>query len=352
MKAVWIMGPPRSGKTAVALGLSLVLRERGWRVGYLKPVSEFPPERDPDARLMKAVLDLPFEAAELVPVSVGPTYLPAHDRLEGYAAGLSRAVHKAFEETGREADVLLVDGGGHPFVLASLGLDAPELARQLGAGVLLVTGVENDHSLDILIFYNCHLAARGVRVVGNVFNGVPRPLLAKTEGVYRRVLEGWGHRVLGVVPHHPEIGAPTVAEYYEVLGGELLAGEGHLDRPVEDVLVGAMTIESALGYFRRAANKAVVTGGDRAEIALAALETSTAVLILTGGLYPDVRVVSRADERGVPVILVHYDTYTTVEKLATVTRHLHPEDRRGIAIARENIERHCDLTALLEVLQP
>lgn len=224
--------------------------------------------------------------------------------------------------------------------------------RAWGAGVLLVTGVENDYSLDALIFYNRYLAARGVTVVGNLFNGVPRPLLAKTEGVYRRVLEGRGYRVLGVVPRHPEIGAPTVAEYYEVLGGELLAGEGHLDRPVEDVLVGAMTIESALGYLRRAANKAVVTGGDRAEIALAALETSTSVLILTGGLYPDVRVIARADERGVPVILVHYDTYTTVEKLATVTRHLHPEDRRGIAIARENIERHCDLTALLEVLQP
>jgi hypothetical protein len=34
------------------------------------------------------------------------------------------------------------------------------------------------------------------------------------------------------------------------------------------------------------------------------------------------------------------------------TRHLRPEDRRGMAVARENIERHCDLRALLEVLQP
>ncbi|MBC7106740.1 MAG: AAA family ATPase, partial [Firmicutes bacterium] len=89
MRALWIAGPPRSGKTAVALGISLLLRERGWRVGYLKPVSEFPPERDPDARLMKAVLDLPFDAPALVPVSVGPSYLPAHERLEGHAAGVA-----------------------------------------------------------------------------------------------------------------------------------------------------------------------------------------------------------------------------------------------------------------------
>lgn len=55
---------------------------------------------------------------------------------------------------------------------------------------------------------------------------------------------------------------------------------------VEDIVIGTMAIESALGYLRRTANKAVIIGGDRLEAALYALETSTAALILTGGLYP------------------------------------------------------------------
>ena len=38
------------------------------------------------------------------------------------------------------------------------------------------------------------------------------------------------------------------------------------------MLVGAMSVESALSYFRRKPNKAVITGGDRADIQLAALE--------------------------------------------------------------------------------
>lgn len=75
-------------------------------------------------------------------------------------------------------------------------------------------------------------------------------------------------------------------DYLDALGGEVLAGEEGLEHVVEDIVIGAMAIESALGYLRRTANKTVIIGGDRLEAVLYALETSTAALILTGGLYP------------------------------------------------------------------
>jgi len=111
-----------------------------------------------------------------------------------------------------------------------------------------------------------------------------------------------------------------------------------------------MTMDSALAYLRRAANKAVVMGGDRADLALAALETHTSVLILTGGLYPDVKVLARAGEKGVPVILTYQDTYTVIEMISQVHRHLKPNDKAGIAIARENAELYCDWKLLQETL--
>lgn len=92
-------------------------------------------------------------------------------------------------------------------------------------------------------------------------------------------------------------------------------------------------------------------GGDRADMALATLETSTSALILTGGLYPDVKVVSRAAEKGVPVILVHYDTYTAIEKISEISRRISPGDAAGIKIAKENIERHCDWQAIIQSLK-
>jgi BioD-like phosphotransacetylase family protein len=58
-----------------------------------------------------------------------------------------------------------------------------------------------------------------------------------------------------------------------------------------------------------------VTGGDRLDIQLAALETSTRCLILTGNLYPSSVILSRAEEVGVPVVLVRQDTLTAVEMI-------------------------------------
>jgi len=45
-------------------------------------------------------------------------------------------------------------------------------------------------------------------------------------------------------------------------------------------MVGAMGQEQALNFLEVKANKAVITGGDRADVQLAALETSTKCLIL------------------------------------------------------------------------
>jgi uncharacterized protein len=122
-----------------------------------------------------------------------------------------------------------------------------------------------------------------------------------------------------------------------------------MNRIVEEVVVGTMTIESALSYLRRAPNKALVTGGDRSDMALTALETSTSVIIFTGGLYPDVRVLSRAEEKGVPVILVHEDTYSTLENLHSVYRSIHPQNKDAIALVSQTIDKYIDWKKILEI---
>lgn len=349
MKSLYIMGPLGSGKTSVAVGLSLKFRQEGYRVAYFKPVGSVKgaaSKADEDALLMKQILHMEQPLETIVPFIAGPSYLSGHHSCETL-----KTIKQAFENIASGCDLVIIGGADFPHIMGCLGLDAPSLASELRAMPLLMIKIENDYSLDQAIFFNSYMEAKGIPVIGNIFHNVPRPLLLKTEGVYRPILEERGYRTLGIIPRHPEMTSPTVAEYYEVLGGEILAAEEKLDRMVEDVVIGAMTAESALGYLRRAANKAVITGGDRSEVALAALETNTSALILTGGLYPDVKVVARAEEKGVPVILVHYDTYTTIEKISEVTRIIRANDEKAIKIAVENIEKHVDWRNVLKILQ-
>ncbi|MCL6638884.1 MAG: phosphotransacetylase family protein [Firmicutes bacterium] len=350
MKNLYIMGTAGSGKTSVALGLALKFRQEGMKVAYFKPVGSTPggnAREDEDALLMKAVLSMEQPVETICPYAAGPSYLSGQRN----SCESLKAIRRAYESVSAGADVVITGGAAFPQIMGCLGLDAVSLAGEFKAFALFTIRIDNDYSLDQAIFHNSFLQCKGIPLLGNIFHNVPRPLLAKTEGVYRPILEERGFKSLGIIPRHPEVTAPTVKEYLEVLGGEVLAGEERLDRVVEDVIIGAMTMESALGYLRRAPNKAVITGGDRPEVALAALETSTSAIILTGGLYPDVKVLARAEDKGVPVILVHYDTYTTIEKMSEVTRRIRPGDERAIKTAVENIEKYCDWREILRAVR-
>jgi len=350
VKNLYIMGTAGSGKTSVAVGLALKYRQEGYRVAYFKPVGSTgssTAQSDEDALLMKQVLQMEHPLETIVPYVAGPSYLSGYK----HSCVSVKTILQAYETVAAGMDLVIIGGASFPHIMGCLGLDAASLAVALQAAPLFVIRIDNDYSLDTAIFFNNYLELKGISIMGNVFHNVPHSLMAKTEGIYQPILEERGYRILGVIPKDPEITSPTVKDYFEVLGGEILAGKDSLEHVVEDVVIGAMTIESALGYLRRTANKAVITGGDRSEVALSALETSTAAIILTGGLYPNIKVIARAEEKGIPVILVHYDTYTTIEKMSEVSRRIKASDERAINIAVKNIEKYCDWRSILRALQ-
>jgi len=350
VKNLYISGMAGSGKTAIALGLALKLKKEGRNVAYFKPLgnrSKFNGNQDNDALLMSEILKMDTDIKNIVPFTAGTSYLSGFKNREATIKGIKEA-YKAISEG---KDLVIIEGAAYPYAGATCGLDAVSLARQLNAFVLDVIKIENDLSVDKAVFLNNYFTSKGWKAIGHIFNNVPRQLLSKTEGLFKQILESNGCKNYGVIPMRPEFVSPTVSEYYEVLGGELLTGEDKLCLVVEEVIVGAMTTESALQYMRRLTNKAVVIGGDRPDLALATLETNTSVLILTGGLYPDVKVVSRAAEKGVPIILVSDDTYTTIERISKVVRHIHSYDSTGINIAVENIVQYCDWQNIINVLE-
>lgn len=349
MKNLLIMGYPGSGKTMTALGLALLFQQMGKKVSYFKPVG-IPPRKssqeDEDAVLMKEVLGMDNSISDIVPCMAGRSYLSAEKKNE-----LTGAIENAYKKISKDADIVIIDGAVKPYIYKSWGLDDVSLAKRFNAKVLITVKVENDFSVDETIFLNEVLVSQNIALLGNLFNNIPWPIIAKVKGVFAPILEQQGYRTFGVIPRCNEIAAPTVEEFYKELGGEILAGHNYLSLLVEDIMVGAMGLEGALKYLRRSVNKAVILGGDRADLALAALESGTSALILTGGLYPDVKVLAKAEEKGVPVILVHYDTYTTIEMLSRVTRHILPEDKEGIKTIMEYIDKYCDWKEILAELQ-
>ena len=107
-----------------------------------------------------------------------------------------------------------------------------------------------------------------------------------------------------------------------------------------------MSTESALSYLRRYANKAIITGGDRVDMQLTALETSTSCLILTGGIYPGPQVIAKAEKLNIPVMLVSEDTFSASKRFENITAKIEAKDRKKIETIKKMVKENVDLSKL------
>ncbi len=347
---VYLSGNAGSGKTAISLSLALKLKEKGYSVSYFKPqgFQQLPSKReDDDLHLMKKALSLNVPGETISPVLLTPSYLSSNSTVESNE--LLEKLDAAFQELSANSDLLLIEGSITPFIGSCYFMDDYSLSRRWNAAMVQIIKADDDFELDNTLIYKKYAELSGVSLLGCIFNNVSPEQWEITQTLYKSMIENTP--VMGIMPRRPEISTPTVHEFYKDLGGEVLAAGEHMNRKVENVVIGTMTVESALRHLRRSAKKAVITGGDRSDMALTALETSTSVIILTGGLYPDVKVLSRAEEKEVPVILVHYDTYTTVENLQHVYRSIHPDNKEAFDILRKDTEAYLDLTPVYNYIQ-
>lgn len=321
MKALYITSVVTfSGKTALCLGLGLYMLSRGLKVGYMKPLG-LPDYRignqvtDEDADFVRRVLRLEMTANELAPVLLSEALLD--DLMTGQLKrDFWAEVQQAYNKAGQGKDVLLLEGGGSMRDGSSVGLSTVDVVERLDISALAVTRWRDlGHILDDVAAAKRRI---GNRLFGVVINSVPESSLEKAKTQVAPYLESIGIPVYGVLPQQKELQAITIGELIALLDAKVLTGEHLASKLVENLSVGAMTVESALPLFRRTINKAVITGGDRTDLQAAALETSTACLILTGNLQPSATIIHRAEELGVVVLLVGDTTMEAVQKIEEV----------------------------------
>jgi len=355
MKALYVTSLHTfSGKTAVCLALGRRLQKEGYQVGYFKPLSTQPwepvPGRavDEDADFVRRTLGLKEPSAELVGVVLTPSLL--RDTLCGCSGrNLMAEVQAAYQRVASDKDIVLLEGGASLREGFSVGLGSALMAGTLDVPVLAVVSFRNEMSLvDDCLVARLRL---GERLLGVLINGVPDQAQDFVTQAVRPCLEERSLPVLGILPLRRQLRAISVGELADVLSGEFLALPEKREVLIEHIVVGAMGAEQALLRMRRIpGTKAIITGGDRADIQLVALETATQCLVLTGHLRPLPEILRRAEELGVPVLLVRGNTMEAVEAVERVFG----KTRLGQAAKLEQFEallaEHFDFERLYEGL--
>ncbi len=323
MKALYITSIERfSGKTAVCLALGRRLKRKGYNVGYFKPLSTQPWEPTPgraldeDADFVRRKLELKESPQDLVGVVLTPK-LAQEMRCGCAERDLMAEVKAAYERIVPGKDVILLEGGASLREGISLGLGPTMVTDALDTPALVIVRYRDRVSQgDDCVAAHLQL---GDRMLGALINSVPTKEHKLAEQVCNPCLEKQGIRVFGTLPLREQLRAISVGELANVLKGEFLALPEKRDVLIENLVVGAMSAEQALPRIRRiSGSKAIITGGDRADIQLVALETATKCMVLTGHLRPVPEVLRRAEEIGIPVLLVRGNTMETVEAIERV----------------------------------
>lgn len=342
---------PYSGKSGIALSVLNVLAERGFDAGYFKPYGAMPVtidgvRTDEDAHYINKTLPHPSPVDAVCPVVATSDFISGV--LDGTIGEQTHAVSEAFAACSAGRDVMVVEGPTDSFQGASVGISVPQVATILDAHVLLVARPMDGPDLPDSVICEAHRLEG--RLAGVVLNWVQEWQMDFVRTQTAPFIRARGIPVFGILPYEPVLSSVTVAEIADALNGTVLSAEEHLDEPVESFMVGAMGQDKALRFFRRKARKAVITGGDRADVQLAALETSTQCIILTGNMPPSSIVLARAEELGVPMLLVESDTLTAVERMESLMGRTRLHDETKVARIREMFDEAVDCDALFRAI--
>jgi BioD-like phosphotransacetylase family protein len=299
-----------SGKTAVCAGLAINLLNEGRKVGYLKPQAN-EVGSDGDIAFMKKVL------------------------------GTGDVVNAPDVIKGR--DVVLVEGGLGKKAAAAASQATYGAAKEMKAKAIAVEAYTGRASKYIDVYQGF-----GKDLLGVVLNKVPASQLKSVKEKAAADFGAAGIKVLGVIPENRVLLAITIGELADIVQGKILNSPEKSGELVENYLLGAMVVGSGLDYFGRKSAKAAIIHQDRPDMQLAALETPTSCLVLSGHSQPPVyNVFQKAESRGIPVISTAAGTPEIVAGIeeALLKARLHQEKKLpGLA---ELIKQNLDIKAVV-----
>ena len=308
-----------AGKTAICAGLGKHLLGDGRKIGFFKPIMAKNAEGvDGDAVFMKHIFDLEEPVDFLCPVISDESNL------------ISR-IKEAYARVSPGKDVVIVEG-----------IYEQSIVEAIDARVIIVEGYSGELSKAKINSYKDF----GEYLLGVVINKVPRSQVERVYGEMTTQFGEAGINILGVLPEDRALFSLTVGELAEHIQGEILNSAEKSAELVENFMLGAMVVDPGPEYFGRKANKVVVVRGERPDMQLAALETSTRCLVLSGNTPPIPEVLYRAEDKKIPIILARGDTTALVMSIEDALGKTRFHQEKKLPKLTEIMEQHFNFQAV------
>lgn len=356
------------GKTTSTLGLVTNILEHGYNVGYCKPVGQqhlFVEGQmiDKDVTLFSQILGFKINGSIHSPVvmarGVTQRFIenPSQFRFRENILEASMQLNKQHE-------IVVYEGTGHPGVGSVANVSNADVAKLLGANVLMIVEGGIGSTIDKLTMSIAQFQNYNIPIIGVIVNKVIPEKKDDVAYYVGKKLKTLGLDLMGVVPFDKRMSFPLMGTVKNAIHGKVLFNEDQLDNRVEDIVAGSLV---AIREFANEKNILLVVSKKRLEEAVEKVELITSLkklskspisgIIITGdGTHETTYNLSPISEKYVqehkiPVITTDLDTFGSVVKISRIEVKINTrtpwKTQRAIELIGENV----DVNAILNKLK-
>lgn len=338
---------PSGGKTSLIIGLAKALDKK---IGYMKPFGArfiYKKKRlwDYDAALMAHIFNLD-EAPE--DMSIG-----FHHSKLFYSLDEKTTTAKLLETLGhvsKNKDLIFVEAGKDIYFGTSVYLDAISVAKSIEGKLLIMVSGDEDTIIDDMSFLTKYIRMDGLSFIGVVINKVVN--IDDFNDIYLPRIRLMDIPVLGVIPVMPELTYVSAGYLADRMFAKVLAGESGLNRQVRNIVVGSMGVDAAMkSTLFQDHHQVVIISGDRSDLILTSLESQVAAVILSNNIVPSSVIISKAENMGIPLLLVSTDTHETAKRIDGIEPLPTEDDTEKITMIEKMVRDHIDLKAFAKDAQ-
>jgi len=348
---------PRSGKSAIVLGLMQLLLRDIQKVAFFRPIinSSESSAKDHDINLVLNQFNLDMRYSE----TFSFTMQKAREMInQGQHEALLEKILNDFSSLQSRFDFILCEGtdflGSDPAFEFDINAD---IAANLGCPVLLVCNAQKKTQEEIVASSLLTIESfedKGLDILAAVINRVEDVDGTNMVEELRQKIRCPECFPIYVIPEEPKLGKPTVSDVVKWLDARVLYGGDMLSNLVDSYVIAAMQLGNFLNYIER--GSLVITPGDRSDIILGSLASRLSTnypdisgILLTGGLDPSESVRKLIEGwvgAPIPILIAEGHTYKTARILYDLYGRIEPGDQNKIQSALRVFEEHVDLPEL------
>ena len=372
LKSVYVAATSQHvGKTTSTLGLVAAIQQRGFEVGYCKPVGQQFLDLghlkvDKDALLFSTIMNFELASELHSPVILGrgatTAYLDSPEAFHYRDRILYAASHLH-----KENEIVIYEGTGHPGVGSVVDLSNADVAKLINAKVILIVEGGIGNTIDRLCLSLTMFKEKNVEVIGVIVNKVLPSKMEKVRKYVGKKLDSMGLPLLGILPFDSSLSHPIMATISDAVKGRILLNEERFDNRVEDYISGSLLDHQDVEIWDKE-NLLLVVSFKRLHEALDKIFEITeqkglqksllSGIVITGDGKHELPIELGAlahpyiKKYTLPVLTTALDTLGSVIKISQIEVKINTRTPWKAKRAIELINEHVDLDSIINYLNP